>query len=533
MRPRAQLVRRPDVVIAMARPILTACAAAAIVLCAPAHAAETELATLPADAPISAYAGRVVFSELRADALWHLRQWTAGAVRDVPVAPQRRPFDVDAGPNAAGAPVAVYSRCATDRSDRVLFSSMPDLSRSTGCAIYEVGLDGGDERRRAVHGSEFLPSIWRGAIAFVRQLPLERTSRVVVRPADGGAFRVAGLTTAPCPTGWCTVGAPRATAEQLDLGARRLALVWRYDGGQVDGAGPGWEASSVALRRGDRPRFGGTGHVSGACGGGQVTGVAATATGFSLMQTRSDCHNYTVLLARMSGDRRAEAVVTDDVQSVAWDRATPYVLRGIHGSRALRLVRLDQPRLVFGKRRPYGGVTGFDGPEKIARRTYRVGGGRETVDARAELRGAARIRVPRAWKHLNRDGSPSQLFSFQQKDCVARTTVSLRASATRATPAQTVRRATRFAVADVARGTRAGGRFAVVELGPGRDRRVLHGIASVRIAPRRIVDVRTFTELRGRCTDGIVLADAIPQALTVLVRTADTHGLRRASAQRP
>jgi hypothetical protein len=187
-------------------------------------------------------------------------------------------------------------------------------------------------------------------------------------------------------------------------------------------------------------------------------------------------------------------------------------------------VRLDAPRFVFRTRRALG-VTGFDPPERVARRSYRVGGGRDILDARTELRGAARIRVPRSWKHLNRDGSPSQRFSFEQRGCVARTNVSLRADATRAAPADVVRRATRPAIADVARGARPGGRFAVVELAARGSRRILHAIASG-IAPRRLVDVRTFTDLRGACTGGIVLADAVPQALTVIVRTAATSGLR-------
>jgi hypothetical protein len=386
---------------------------------------------------------------------------------------------------------------------------------------------GGRERRRSPHGSEVLPSVWRGALAFVRHLPRERVGRVIVRPAGGIAFRVAGLSTAPCPTGWCLGSVvPSATAEHL--GARRLALVWRYRGGQVAGAGPGWEASSVALRPGARLVLGGSGHASGACGGSRASGVAATATGFSLLALRSDCDTLTITLARMSGGRRGEAVVGDDVREVAWDGTTPYVLRSIPGpgsSGALRLVRLDPPRFVPARRRGWA-VTGFDPPERVAQRSYRVGGGREIVDAHTELHGAARIRVPRAWTHLNRDGSPSQLFSFQQNGCVARTHVSLRADATRATPADLV--TTGSAIADVARGSRPGGRFAVVELKPrgSGSRRILHGIASVRIAPRRLVDVRTYTDLRGPCTDGIVLADAVPQALTVIVRTAATRGLR-------
>jgi hypothetical protein len=130
------MTSRPLSVVAVAA--LPAVAISLVVVAAPAHAAEAELATLPAQTPLAAFAGRVVFSEQRADGLWHLRQWAAGAVRDVGVPPQRRPFDVDAGPDAAGDPMAVYSRCATDPSEPVLFSPLPDLSRSTGCAIHQA-----------------------------------------------------------------------------------------------------------------------------------------------------------------------------------------------------------------------------------------------------------------------------------------------------------------------------------------------------------------------------------------------------------
>src|SRR3954471_18981249 len=86
-----------------------------LALAAPAHAAERVLAPGTDMAGLAAYRGQVVTSRLnRQTGQWELVRWHAGVVDALPVAPRPVPFDADAGPDAAGRPVLVYSRCAQE-----------------------------------------------------------------------------------------------------------------------------------------------------------------------------------------------------------------------------------------------------------------------------------------------------------------------------------------------------------------------------------------------------------------------------------
>ena len=79
---------------------------------APASAAAGDevIARLAEPSAIDAYAGRVVWNE-PSPAGYRLVEHSGGVVRQLPIAPQPRPFDVDLGPNRKAATVAVYSRC--------------------------------------------------------------------------------------------------------------------------------------------------------------------------------------------------------------------------------------------------------------------------------------------------------------------------------------------------------------------------------------------------------------------------------------
>ncbi len=151
-----------------------------------------------------------------------------GVSARVPIAPRRSPFDADLGPDARGRTTAAYSRCRTDPSGGWRDTGLAwDASR--GCDLFAFDFAGGRERRLASasrgDSSEYLPSIWRGRVAFTRVLErrgLPRVPRIVVRSlADGREQAVPG---GP-PTADPAVSAGPAG---LDLGTRYIAYVWRY-----------------------------------------------------------------------------------------------------------------------------------------------------------------------------------------------------------------------------------------------------------------------------------------------------------------
>ena len=96
-----------------------------------------------------------------------------GVVKRVPVPTRGVPFDVDLGPGAQGGVVAVYSRCAHEPFFAPEASYMPPAYRDGhGCDIYRFDFTSNRERKlRAVNtrtASEFLPTVWRGDVAFAR-----------------------------------------------------------------------------------------------------------------------------------------------------------------------------------------------------------------------------------------------------------------------------------------------------------------------------------------------------------------------------
>ncbi len=82
---------------------------------APAQAADTVLAPAANTAGITAYGGHVVLSRRDPSTnRWALVRWHAGVVDVLPVPERSVPFDADAGTDAQGQPVVVYSRCSQD-----------------------------------------------------------------------------------------------------------------------------------------------------------------------------------------------------------------------------------------------------------------------------------------------------------------------------------------------------------------------------------------------------------------------------------
>ena len=93
--------------------------------------------------PVSAYAGRVVWSQYDASIagyrLLEAHASPAGQVTTVlTVAPRSVPFDADVGPGADGAPTVVYSRCATE--PRLGADQLPVWATGRGCDVYRFTL---------------------------------------------------------------------------------------------------------------------------------------------------------------------------------------------------------------------------------------------------------------------------------------------------------------------------------------------------------------------------------------------------------
>jgi hypothetical protein len=190
--------------------------------------ADFTVATVARPTPVSAYAGHLVFSQYDAAAgvfrLMESHASPAGQVTTpVAVAPRSVPFDADIGPGTGGAPTVGSARCATE--PRLDADQLPIWATGRGCDVFELPLGAPSETRVAGvstgDASEFLPSIWRGAIAFGRVYEQRAGTRgvypyVYVR-GDGPSVRqpggLRGETGLPGPT-------------SLDLAGIRLGLTW-------------------------------------------------------------------------------------------------------------------------------------------------------------------------------------------------------------------------------------------------------------------------------------------------------------------
>src|SRR6187401_2585675 len=144
---------------------------AAFVLPAADAAADNVIATVTRPTPVSAHAGRIVWSAFDpSQNAYFLTQRVGGVTSRVPVRPRAVPFDVDLGPDAGGETVAAYSRCSKDpraRDPRIgnAIAELPDWASGRGCDLYRFDFATGRETRIATanspSSSEFLPSVWK------------------------------------------------------------------------------------------------------------------------------------------------------------------------------------------------------------------------------------------------------------------------------------------------------------------------------------------------------------------------------------
>jgi hypothetical protein len=218
---------------------LALAAAIAALAALPAAAHADTVASPGAATALKEYAGTIVFSQLdRTTNQWFLsvRRVGATAPERVPVAPSARPFDADIGPDSAGRPELIYSRC----------SNPPGVP--TGCDLFVFALDG-QTGERAVRNAndpdhnDFNPTIWRGRIAWARDYgsgsrpnPIVYT-KALTAPRSQPSRRLPGVPQQRRGDVDPRVNGPTTgrTVQDLELWGENLALTVSYGCGGCSG----------------------------------------------------------------------------------------------------------------------------------------------------------------------------------------------------------------------------------------------------------------------------------------------------------
>ncbi len=183
---------------------------------APVRAADTVVAQLLRPTAVAGFAGIEAFSAFDGT-VYHLLIRRAGVLQAPPVAPSRAPFDVDVGPDTAGRPQLVYTRCSVEKP---IISEGRNESR--GCDLVVFSLAGGGVERPVRNANttanEFAPTLWRGRIVFARA-PRTRArpvvyTRMLTDPRSRRSKRLPGV-----------VGQVAGQVRELELYGRNLAQV--------------------------------------------------------------------------------------------------------------------------------------------------------------------------------------------------------------------------------------------------------------------------------------------------------------------
>jgi hypothetical protein len=301
----------------------------------PASAEPVALSTAPANVPIAAHGGWVVWSTPAAGGGWGLVAWHDGQTTALPVAHRPEPFDVDVGTDAGGRTVATFSRCTT--TPTAYFGRLQSWT-GAGCRVRVVDLATGRERTggvpRPAGASDTTPSMWRGRIAFARR---ERRHKDVAQVLlwSPSTRRVTalrhGALPSRCPYDTGCKGMPvRGAVQSLDLGAKLATFLWWVEGPGVVGHGA-WEVRADRLDSG-RSVLTGAGHVGEACTGGidAIAPSSPAADGDQVWYSRlaSACYVDTASLVRFNArtGRAAFGAVPGEVLRFAKDGNALYAL---------------------------------------------------------------------------------------------------------------------------------------------------------------------------------------------------------------
>ena len=207
-----------------ARVLVPVAAVALLLVGAPATRADTVLGSASCSTAgdvgcsgLSGYGDLLVWTSYDAGAkLYRLWALTApgGAPAALPVPGRREPFNADAGPDAAGAPVAVYARCAGD----------PGGPRR-GCGLFEFDPARGRESRLLEAIAVPAPataSIWRNRIAFSGA----RSADGLRHPTLCTLGRRSSCHTLPAGPPSARPSRPGDDVQRLDLHGHALAFSW-------------------------------------------------------------------------------------------------------------------------------------------------------------------------------------------------------------------------------------------------------------------------------------------------------------------
>lgn len=199
----------------------------------------TAFAANPPRVPVAALSGASLPAQFGALRAWsdndgsglyrlHVQDRFTGVELPVDIAPRRVAFDVSLGPDRSGRTVAVYSRCRKEPDpSSTLLGDLPTWSTGAGCRIFKytpgLGEAGVRTRRR---GSSFLPSLWRGRLAFGWRPPQGRSSRleVIVQGGDGRERPVTHLPIATVRDKFY----PDPGPTRIALRGRGVAVGWSY-----------------------------------------------------------------------------------------------------------------------------------------------------------------------------------------------------------------------------------------------------------------------------------------------------------------
>jgi len=317
----------------MRRSCVLAVVVAAALACAavPASAEPLALSTVPANVPIAAHGGWVVWSTPAAGGGWGLSVWHDGQTTAPPLAHRQEPFDVDVGTDANGRAVATFSRCTTAPTT---YLGRLQAWTGAGCHLRVVDLATGRERAagvpRPAGASDTTPSMWRGRIAFARR---DRRHKDVAQVLlwSPSTHRVTtlrhGRVPTDCPYKSCKGMPVRGAVQGLDLGTRLATFLW-----WVEAPGAlGWEVRADRLDNG-RSVLTGTGYLDEACTGGTDTLAPSTPTadGDQVWYSRlaSACYVDTASLVRFDArtGRAAFGAVPGEVLRFAKDGDALYAL---------------------------------------------------------------------------------------------------------------------------------------------------------------------------------------------------------------
>lgn len=146
--------------------------------------------------------------------------------RRVDAVPGRKlPFDVDVGPDREGRPALVYSRCRREpdtiaiRNAYVFGIGLANYPAASGCDLFLYSPAEDDERElddmSMESASEYLPTLWKGNVAFARRYRSGPPARLYLNRRDGNRSRRLGA-------------GPEADygPASLDLRGERLAYHW-------------------------------------------------------------------------------------------------------------------------------------------------------------------------------------------------------------------------------------------------------------------------------------------------------------------